>query len=88
VKRRLSKPSLASMKLSFAGQQALAEELLCQLQAPALCEVAVVSDENVAYEVRMVEEVKLLWPELEQNDVAVIACKTVQEANRIATKFG
>jgi hypothetical protein len=43
------------MKLSLAGQQALPEEFLGELEAAALGEVSVVGDENIPNVVRVVE---------------------------------
>ena len=57
------------MKLAFARQQPFSEKALCHLETAALCEVAAMSNENIAYVVGMIYEIDMLGSKLEVPNV-------------------
>ena len=71
VEGRLHQAALAQVHRAFAGQQPLAEQPLAALEAAALGEVAVVGDEDVANQPRLVDEEQLLAGHPVGADVAV-----------------
>src|SRR6476646_7170294 len=71
MKSRLRQPPLPQMEFPFAGKQTLAEHFLGADKGTALGEVLLVGDENVADQIRVIEEVNPLVTDPEEHDVAV-----------------
>ncbi len=63
VEGRLHDPRLAFVKLTFAGQQPVADDLLAQLQWPSLDKFVLVCRQYIADQVRMVEQCNTGWPD-------------------------
>jgi hypothetical protein len=60
MKRRLYHPPLAEVKLAFARQKTVAEQVLCTLQRTALYEFMGVDDKEIANEIRMIQKISRL----------------------------
>lgn len=60
VERRLSEATLSEVELAFAREEPVAEQHLRALEASPFVKVAVVGDEDLAYEVGVVEQVERL----------------------------
>ena len=82
----LDEAALAGMERGFAGEQAVAEEDFGALEDAAFGEAVLLSDEDVADEVGVVEEEDGLVTEAEGGDIAELAGEVEQEAGRVATE--
>jgi hypothetical protein len=71
MKCGLRQSALAQVKVAFAGEKSLTENLFRALEGAALGKILLVGDQYIANEVGMIEEIDSLIPDLEQNDVAV-----------------
>src|SRR5260370_35510708 len=81
MERRLDQAALAHMKTAFAGQQAIAQQHPGALQHAALGEVALIGNQDVANEVRMIYEIDVLIGEPEIGQVAILPCNSWEELN-------
>src|SRR3954464_12948542 len=72
MKRGLSKSPLTAMKLSFARQQAFAQQSFRSLKSQALHEVLAVSYQDLFDQIRMIQKVRILRSQLEKRNIAVV----------------
>ncbi len=86
MKRRLHQPALPQVRRAFAGQQALAEQTPRALETASLQEIALVGDQHVFDEMRMIEQEQMLARHVHVRDVAVGAREVAEEGERIAAR--
>jgi hypothetical protein len=67
----LRKTTLAEVEIAFAGEETLAQHLLGSDQCAALGEILLIGYEDIANEIRMIEQIDALVADLEEHDVAV-----------------
>ena len=86
MKGGLREPTLLQMELAFADEQAIAEHFLEPVNREPFREEAIVRDEDVLDELRMIDEVDgvLVLAESELHDVAVFARQPAEELEWIA----
>ncbi len=86
VEGGLDQPALPPMKLAFASEQPFAQEILGQLETPALVKSAVLRDQQVLDQIGMVEEVNPAVSQADQGDVTVVAGHPLEQAERVAAE--
>lgn len=72
------------MKLAFTGEQSFSKQTLGALQSQSFFETAVTCDEDFLNEVRVIQEISGLRPELEIGDVAIVPGEILKEWQRPA----
>lgn len=72
--------------MSFAGEQSFAQQHLGALQRPALDEVALICDQNLANIIRMIHQIHMLAHYSKVDQIAVLARRSGQESERIGAK--
>jgi hypothetical protein len=73
MKCRLHKAPLAKMMLAFAGQEPFAEQDLGPLERAAFCEICLLHNQDLAYQIGMRDEIDILAAETKVNQIAVLA---------------
>src|SRR5262245_23638605 len=86
MERWLSQPSLAQVKLAFAGQKPLAQQTLGALQPFALHKFSVVCDQHVTDVIGIIDQEHRLRAELEIDQVAVPLGQLGQKFDWIAAE--
>lgn len=71
MKGGLRQTTLSQMKFTLAGEESFAEHFLGALQRSAFGEVLLVGYEDIADEIRMIEQINPLVADLEEDDVAI-----------------
>ncbi len=85
VERRLQQPPLTQVRRALARKESLAQQSFGPLQAPALGEVLLMRDQDIADVLRVIDEVDALATHPEIDDVAVLARDSRKELERIAS---
>src|SRR5436190_22762993 len=85
MKRRLHQPALSQVQRAFARQQSLTENAPSALETTPLQKIALIRDEHIPHQMRVIEQKDVLPRRMHVRDVAVGAREAAKKRERIAS---